>query len=208
MRFFILSLLFVFFGFPALAADGEGGFVDVEEASFVEFHDPGWLTLKTDAGDVYTGDFYYKFIEFEDIKDWSDGEKFLIRISDKDGAGIVRKKTGKFYRVFFHQERHPIDVNFQKCEGPTNDCVMTVGAQWETEIRDASERYLGMLETDAQKQAFKATEKPWEEYRKSLTDAYGKTPHYEGGTMGETMAIWLWARLEKSRFYHIVQFFD
>src|SRR5688500_5458498 len=127
MRFFLIIIL-AFFISNAFAGEKpnftaeKGNFINVEEVSFLKVRDPGWLVLDNEAGEEYTGDFYYDLIKFDDIETWAPGEKFIVRITADKGAGLVREKTNKFYKVFFRQERHPVDVQLRKCKKFINEC--------------------------------------------------------------------------------------
>lgn len=205
MRVF-LFLSLIFLSFPGFAADDER--ILVEQATFSEAHDPGWLILKTAEGNEYTGDFYYRFIEYEDLKTWEKGEKFNVVIANDVGAGIVRHKTNKFYKVFFREQRHPIDVQLKKCNGFWNDCLIDASNQWIAEHKFAFDNFLETLEDQELKQGFIETQDRWKAYTKSMHQSFRSIPNYEGGTYGATLAAWLYVDLEKSRFFHILRFYD
>jgi uncharacterized protein YecT (DUF1311 family) len=128
-----LTLLFIMIS-PTLAlADESPEFVSIEKASFLEFHDPGYMLLKLEDGSKTTGDFHYKFISYEEISTWSEGEAITIVYSPQQGLGIIRNIDGLFYKVILSTRL--LDTLEKSCLDAAPDTVSIVMCYRDTAAR-------------------------------------------------------------------------
>lgn len=186
---------------------GEEKISNLGTVFFQEYHDPGWLRLKDKSGHTFDANFHYVTISPETIEMWEKGEAFELQIRPDSGTGILRHQNKKFYKLYFNQKDHPIDRLLQDCKKISKSyhdaCYADAGQLWKTE----QNYILDHSHADEYTQYAASTQQSWEEYKKSIMDAYSPKRTLQDGRLYETYAWILLARLERDRYFHLYGLF-
>jgi hypothetical protein len=212
-RVFILFMMLLF----CTSAKAQEYFIDgsikdkdFEIVKFIESNDPGYMILKTEKGEQYTANFYYSLISSDDISEWSQGEKVAIKYSEKQGLGIVRQKTGKFYKVFFEDSPSPIEnwkiscKNNVKPEMHYNDCFSISAQMWTREQKLFLDFAQGQVKKKSFSKSVVKSEKAWQAYRETVMESYRESRPEDDGTIASTYAAMLSEQMEKSRYEQVL----
>lgn len=136
----------------------------------------------------------YLYDEENDLSDWDEGEEVDFVIKDKEGAGLVRKNTGKFYKIMVDPtliSDWGIDCVAKSGE-QVHLCDRQVAAFWQKEQKLLFNHLHAMGDAAFQK-ALDETEKDWVAYRDALYKSRGTDIDWE-------MAV----ALENDRYDHLV----
>lgn len=166
--------------------------VVMENLVFINFHDPGWMTLEGPDDVVLEPNFYYKLIPYEVVGEWRPGEKFNIVFDDDPaiGLGILRQDTDQFYKVVFDYKDHPLLRLEKECvrdrEGTmiaVTTCAAKVADNWRSEQYSLIS-YLRGLSSARQMEAIDESQVEWEKYADRRDAIYGDfSREYFLGTM-------------------------
>lgn len=115
-------------------------------ATFIEFHDPGWLMLELEGSDQVEIAGVYDSIGYDELSTWRNGEALEIGYSDNAGVVLRRLSTGKDFAInFSFRSHHPISVLSDKCLDKALStmsiiiCYETALRRWDIEIQRLKE---------------------------------------------------------------------
>lgn len=178
-----------------------------EEVTFQEFHDPGYMVYTDEKGSKRNIEFFYSLIKFEDILTWEKDERIKIVLSKKDGAGIVRVKTGQFYKVYF-PENNPIDTLTQAKE-ETGVSMAEAVAQAAQLYQDESTMFLELTKNNhatlAHKKDFDTMQTSWEAYKSHIMKAYSSSAE---GSISAINSAALLAKVNKEHYQNLYVYFN
>jgi hypothetical protein len=186
----------------------------LETVTYLEYHDPGWMILENERGVKYKADFLYDLISGDDIDQWEKGEKIEFFIKDGSGIGIIRKKTGRFYKLFFSNGPIPVDTWQKTCLEKAKNrldyegCYLDIARFWEVEQKyliqylkkkRTGKTFIKNLEDSQQR---------WDGYAAIQRETYTTSRRGDDGTMGSTISALLSAQLEKDRYLHMTYLYN
>lgn len=113
---------------------------------FIEIHDPGYIVIKLDSGDII--DTTYSGISFDTLFDWEQtGVKREMRVKYTNASGVIVTdlRTGIKFKLNGVITPHPIDLAMEECfDAPyASSTLGIIGCQfleleaWEAELNRA-----------------------------------------------------------------------
>lgn len=184
----------------------------IAEATFLESHDPGWMKLKLSNGKETSADFYYRFITYDEIKTWKEGEAVKIVLSSQNGLGIVRAANGKFYKIVTTGKENDLLQGLE--DGCVKKATTTMG--YAGCYRESSERwsveqnyilnYLLDHTNGKLRESLKESQKQWKAYTKSESELYWMFASEQGGTIRIIEGAALRSGMVEERFNQLLLF--
>ncbi|NDW15471.1 DUF1311 domain-containing protein [Alteromonas genovensis] len=141
------------------------------KGKFIEIHDPGYIVIKLDTGDVI--DTTYSDIDFDKLYEWEKNDQrtnssreMSVIYNNTDGILVEDLKTGIKFKLNGVLTTHPIDLAADECEGTFSDtvgikqCRQLVLEAWDAELNRAYKNLGGSKNTK-----LKSSQLAWIKFR-------------------------------------------
>jgi|GEM_PF-6888336 len=180
----ILAILILSTNIAVASDDLTSELTFITDGKFQDYHDnPARITIAINTDNktqraikVISGNFYNKFVKYEEIYTWEKNERLVISHHKTKGLGVLRKQDGKFYKMFFDirsDQLHPFHVMKGKCfmeHGQTtisiDMCSSMEAKNWIIEQNYAIEHLVKTLTPEA-RQHLLQSQKDWLAYTQS-----------------------------------------
>ncbi len=208
---------FIFFGclapFHAALADGVSSIEVLEELTFNEFHDPGYIYFTASDGRKLEAGFYYRLISYEEIEKWGQDEKIELVITQNKGLLIRRKLTSKSFKVVFLGDENPLEKLEKNCLETAMSTLDISGCYHQSStlwLNEGNYLYRELIKNSSDKLSTRLAETRirWEEYENSLMESFYFHAQEQGGSIMKIQAASLKSQLAQSHFYQLVSFYE
>jgi uncharacterized protein YecT (DUF1311 family) len=158
-----------------------------QELEFIDFHDPGTLVLRNEAGEQSELDFGYQGLSYAVVSAWPKGKEIRLTYSPEHGTAIIDPESDERYTI--RQARPRLAEIVDRCLAERDStlgkqaCYAEAVDGWDVELNRAYQALMKGGLSQETKGAIRTAQRQWIEFRDASNAATTAVVAEQGGSV-------------------------